>query len=297
MLTGLGGLVTAAVTIPANITGLALIQCRMVAGIAHLRGYDLDDPRVRNAILACMLGEDAVNALVKKRKLPAPPMALATAPVHDPHLDRVLSAEVASELITQVAGKRLAITIGRRVPVVGGVVGMGADGFATWQVGRYAGRELLPAQPPVDLQQPRVPSPLVLRAGARPSRASGTSGAGRTAPAPAGSRRSSARSRASRLAQPGVLQQQRLDRVDARRRRPGARRAGRGRRTRRPAGAPTQVVEVADDVVAPPLDLRRSRRRRPRRPTGARPAAAPAAASRSRRDSVWWASSSRTSGR
>ena len=59
--TNLGGLATAAVALPTNITGLALIQCRMVAGIAHLRGYDLDDPRVRNAILACILGEDAVK--------------------------------------------------------------------------------------------------------------------------------------------------------------------------------------------------------------------------------------------
>ncbi len=49
--TNLGGLVTMAVTVPANISGLALIQCHMVAGIAHLRGYDLDDRRVRNAIL------------------------------------------------------------------------------------------------------------------------------------------------------------------------------------------------------------------------------------------------------
>ena len=73
--TNIGGLVTIALTIPTNITGLALIQCRMIAGIAHLRGYDLDDPRVRNAILTTMIGEDVVNALVKKRLLPAPPMA------------------------------------------------------------------------------------------------------------------------------------------------------------------------------------------------------------------------------
>ena len=143
-LTNLGGLVTAAVAIPANITGLALIQCRMVAGIAHLRGYDLDDPRVRNAILATILGEDDVEKLVKKRRLPAPPMALATAPRYDPDLDRVVASEVASELITRVAGKRLATTIGRRVPVVGGVVGLTVDGFATWRIGRYADRELLP---------------------------------------------------------------------------------------------------------------------------------------------------------
>jgi len=142
--TNIGGLVTAAVTIPANISGLALIQCRMVAGIAHLRGYDLEDPRVRNAILACILGEDSVTRLVRKKKLPAPPMAIATAPTHDPHLDAVMAAEVTSELITRVAGKKMAATVGRRVPVVGGLIGAGADGYATWQVGRYADRELLP---------------------------------------------------------------------------------------------------------------------------------------------------------
>ena len=142
--TNLGGLVTAAVAIPANVTGLALIQCRMVASIAWLRGYDLDDPRVRNAILATILGEDDVEKLIRKRRLPAPPMALATAPQYDPDLDRVVAGEVAAELITRVAGKRLASTIGRRVPVVGGVVGLTVDGFETWRVGRYADRELLP---------------------------------------------------------------------------------------------------------------------------------------------------------
>lgn len=142
--TNIGGLVTAAFAIPANVTGLALIQCRMVAGIAHLRGYDLEDPRVRNAILVCMLGEDTVNTLVKKKKLPAPPMALATAPAHDPDLDRLISQEVASDLISKVAGRRLAISVARRVPVVGGVVGAGSDGYSTWRVGRYADRELLP---------------------------------------------------------------------------------------------------------------------------------------------------------
>jgi hypothetical protein len=142
-LTNVGGLVTAAVTIPANVTGLTLVQCRMVAGIAHLRGHDLNDARVRNAILTTLLGEESVAQLVKKRKLPAPPMALATAPAHDAGLDKIISAEVGADLVARIAGKRLAVTIGRRVPVVGGLVGMGADGFATWKIGRYADREIL----------------------------------------------------------------------------------------------------------------------------------------------------------
>ena len=142
--TNLGGLTTAAVLIPANITGLALVQCRLVACIAHLRGYDLDDQRVRNAILTCILGEDSVKSLVRKHQLPSTPMGMATAPTYDPHIDRVIAAEVTSELLTKVAGKRMAATVGRRIPVVGGVIGAGADGFGTWQIGRYADRELLP---------------------------------------------------------------------------------------------------------------------------------------------------------
>lgn len=142
-LTNLGGLVTAAVAIPANITGLAIIQCRMAAGIAHLRGHDLSDPRVRNAILELLLGEEQVDELVRKGELPTTPMALATAPTHDATLDGTIAAVVAANLITRVAGKRMAMTVGRRVPVVGGLVGLGADAYATWRVGRYADRELL----------------------------------------------------------------------------------------------------------------------------------------------------------
>ncbi|HEY2880022.1 EcsC family protein [Nocardioides sp.] len=143
-LTNLGGLATMAFTVPANISGLALVECRMVAGIAHLRGYDLADPRVRNSVLVCMLGDESVRDLVQRQKLPAPPMAMATAPAHDPSLDVMISAVVAADLVAKVAGKRLAGTSGRRIPLVGGLVGMGVDGYATWRVGRYADRELLP---------------------------------------------------------------------------------------------------------------------------------------------------------
>jgi uncharacterized protein (DUF697 family) len=141
--TNVGGLVTAALTIPANIAGLALVQCRLVASIAHLRGYDLADQRVRNAVLACILGEDTIKTLVRKKKLPSTPMGIATAPTHDPHLDSVVAAEVTSALLTKVAGKRVATTVGRRVPVIGGAVGAGTDAYSTWQIGRYADRELL----------------------------------------------------------------------------------------------------------------------------------------------------------
>ena len=71
-------------------------------------------------------------------------MAIATAPQHDPTLDGTISAVLASELIGRVIGKRLATTLGKRVPMVGGAVGGVADAWSTWRVGRYADREFLP---------------------------------------------------------------------------------------------------------------------------------------------------------
>lgn len=141
-LTNIGGLVTLTVTVPANITGLALLQCRMVAAIAHLRGFDLDDPRVRNAILTCMVGEEAVEKMVKARRLPSTPLGIATAPQHDPALDQTVAQAVTSELVARVGGRRMVTSIGRRVPLMGGAIGAGADGYNTWQVGRYADRAL-----------------------------------------------------------------------------------------------------------------------------------------------------------
>ena len=43
--TNLGGVASLAVALPANVVGVTLVQCHLIAGIAHLRGYDLDDPR------------------------------------------------------------------------------------------------------------------------------------------------------------------------------------------------------------------------------------------------------------
>jgi uncharacterized protein (DUF697 family) len=141
--TNLGGVVALPVAVPANLAGVAVVQVRMIAAIAHLRGYDLNDNRVRTALVMCLLGGEQVVKLIKEGKLPTSPMAIATAPVFDPELDARVAEEVLSDLAGRIGGKNLALMLTKRVPLVGGGIGAVVDGVATHQIGKYAKSELL----------------------------------------------------------------------------------------------------------------------------------------------------------
>ena len=141
--TNLGGIAALAVTLPANVTGVAVVQTRMVAAMAHLRGYDLDDSRVRTALIMCLLGGEQVAKHIFEGRLPTSPLAVATAPVFDPGLDQTVSEIVLGDLFARIGGKNFALSLTRRVPLLGGGVGAVMDGIATHEIGRYARGELV----------------------------------------------------------------------------------------------------------------------------------------------------------
>ena len=136
--TNIGGLITLAVTAPANLVGAAVIQCRLVAAIAHLRGYDLNSNQVRSAILMCLLGEVSAKTLIESGDLPSSPMGVATAPAFDRDLDKVISDKVVGQMLTSVGGKKLSVLLSKRIPIIGGGVGAINDGWTTLGVGNYA---------------------------------------------------------------------------------------------------------------------------------------------------------------
>ncbi|MCA0253681.1 MAG: EcsC family protein [Actinobacteria bacterium] len=144
--TSVGGLLTLPIGLPANLAGMAILSVRMVAGVAHLRGYDVTDRRVRAAIALAMLGEDEVRRLVADGKLPTTPLAVATAPVFDPELERTISERVAGWLSSRLGGKHLAVVVLRRIPLVGGGVGAAVDGLLTFGLAGYAKREFVARQ-------------------------------------------------------------------------------------------------------------------------------------------------------
>lgn len=136
--TNWGGFFVSIVTIPANLAAATFVQARLVAAIAHLRGYELADPRVRSAILMVMLGPGASRTLVSRGSVPSSPLALATAPVFDAELDKQISKALFDRAMNQVSGKRLGVWAGKRIPLVGGGVGAVVDGFSTHAIGKLA---------------------------------------------------------------------------------------------------------------------------------------------------------------
>ncbi len=133
-LTNIGGLVTMAVTMPANIAAVALIQCHLAASIVHLRGYPLARPEVRDAILVCLLDSDARKELSKHTGTTVSPAALLKAGESTLRGEKIARA-VTGQLLAAAGGKRVASFVARRIPVLGGAVGGFGDAFATRRIG------------------------------------------------------------------------------------------------------------------------------------------------------------------
>jgi hypothetical protein len=140
--TNVGGVVTSIIATPANITGVVVIQVRLVACIAHLRGYDIDDRRVRTAMLMCLLGDEDLTRQIASGRLPTSPMAVATAPVSDGDLDVKVAERIVADVMANVGGKRLSSFVLRKVPLIGGGIGAVSDGYGTHVIGQCAKNQL-----------------------------------------------------------------------------------------------------------------------------------------------------------
>lgn len=125
-LTGLGGLITLPVAIPANIRSVLYVQMRMIACLAYMGGYDTKSDQVQTLVYACLAGISLdqvvkqvgikfgvkfANAMVKK----IPGQVLVK-----------INQKVGFRLLTKFGTKGL-INIGKAIPVVGGVISGGFD--------------------------------------------------------------------------------------------------------------------------------------------------------------------------
>lgn len=146
--TNLGGFVTMAASLPANVVGFYAIATRMSAAIAHLHGHDLDDEAVRAAVLLTLSRDDTGDLLAKAGSVPGAsslPLRLVLKQMPASAI-AVVNKGVAFRLLVSAGGKGLA-RLGRFLPVVGGAVGATIDVFLLRQIAKTARKEFAAPTP------------------------------------------------------------------------------------------------------------------------------------------------------
>lgn len=151
--TGLGGLITLPVTLPANITGQAILNARMVGAIAHLRGWDLQDELVRNSVLITIAGGTPNAVLAEFGVTVAQKSAEAAIKKLPLALVREINKRVGFMLVAKYGTKRSVVTLSKLVPGFGGVVGGAVDATFTRLVGRLARKSFPALAPAVDVAE------------------------------------------------------------------------------------------------------------------------------------------------
>lgn len=142
--TGLGGLATMAVALPANVFVFHVLAVRTVAAVAELRGYDTTSPQTRSAILLTLVGADATEIL-KSAGLPTGGRIanVVTARVPRPVL-MLVNKGVGFRLIARFGTSGLLRLPTRALPVVGGAVGAGVDTLMFRRIAKAAEHALPP---------------------------------------------------------------------------------------------------------------------------------------------------------
>lgn len=136
-LTGLGGLITLPVAIPANIGSVLYVQLRMIASIAYIGGYDPCDDQVQTLAYVCLTNKSVAEVFEQAGvKIGEKLAANAIKKIPSAALTKINQA-VGFRLVTKF-GQTGVVNLGKAVPAVGGFVGAGFDYFTTRAIAKKA---------------------------------------------------------------------------------------------------------------------------------------------------------------
>lgn len=134
-LTGLGGLMTLPLAIPADLASSLIIEIRMIAAIAAIRGFDIDSDAVRTMIILCLVGNSTGDVL-KQAGIKA--LTDYTANTLIPKISKKVSEKIVKSVGNKIVVKsssKVLPKVAKVVPIIGGVVG-GVYNYA--EVSAYA---------------------------------------------------------------------------------------------------------------------------------------------------------------
>ena len=145
--TGLGGLITLPVAIPANISSVMYVQMRMIACIAKMGGYDVTSDQVQTMVYMCLTGT-TMSDLVKIGLIKTGTKSLEVAIKKIPGAALVkINQKIGFRFITKFGEKGI-INLGKMLPLAGGVIGGGVDVASTSIIAKNAIRMFMEGEDP-----------------------------------------------------------------------------------------------------------------------------------------------------
>ncbi|WBL71462.1 EcsC family protein [Serratia liquefaciens] len=141
---GLGGIITMPVAIPASIATVIYVQIRMIAAIAIMGGYDVKDDRVKALVYSCLAGNAAKDILKGTGIIIGSKMSTQLIKSISKETIFAINKRVGFRLLTKF-GEKGAINLGKMIPLVGGVIGGTFDGISTNVVGNVARKTFIEA--------------------------------------------------------------------------------------------------------------------------------------------------------
>nr|WP_284090943.1 EcsC family protein [Acinetobacter pittii] len=136
-ITGLGGIITLPVAIPANVASVMYVQIRMIAAIAHMGGHNLNDDRVRSLVFVCLTGNAAKDILKDVGIVVGKKLAENAIKNISGKTITAINKKVGFRLLTKF-GEKGAINLGKAIPLFGGIVGATFDSITTNTIGNIA---------------------------------------------------------------------------------------------------------------------------------------------------------------
>lgn len=136
-LTGLGGIITMPLTLPANITSVIYVQIRMIAAIAHIGGHDVKDDRVKSLVYACLAGNAAKDILKDIGIVVGTKLTTSAIKNISGKTIIAINQKVGFRLLTKF-GEKGVINLGKAVPLIGGLIGGTFDTVTTNTIGNIA---------------------------------------------------------------------------------------------------------------------------------------------------------------
>lgn len=136
-LTGLGGIATLPVTIPASLASSYALGANTAAAIAIIRGYDINSDQVRTFILLSLIGEAGLEVLRAVGVNAGSKIAKNLIGQIPGKVLIEINKKVGFRLVTK-AGEKGVVNLMKLVPLVGGIVGAGFDSAFVNQCGKTA---------------------------------------------------------------------------------------------------------------------------------------------------------------